>query len=191
MTASKKPKSMMAGHPDNFQTPGDAIAPLLQYLPKEIKNIHGSGSRPTIIWEPSCGKGNLVRAFGRFGYEVIGTDILLGDDFLETAAPHCDYIITNPPFSIKHKFLSRCYQLGKPFALLMPLTTFDSAERQKLFHRRGIEVLFMPKRVHFETPSTKGAGAWFMTAWFTWGFQLPNQLTFSGFDDAPTFAEVA
>ena len=38
-----------------------------------------------------------------------------------------DCIITNPPFSLKQEFLQRCYELGKPFALLLPLTTFESS----------------------------------------------------------------
>ena len=58
--------------------------------------------------------------------------------FLTCAPPPFNCIITNPPFSIKEKFLARCYQLGKPFALLMPITTFDSRERRKLFHRHGM-----------------------------------------------------
>src|SRR4030042_409358 len=29
-----------------------------------------------------------------------------------------------------------------------------------------------------ETPSGKGSGAWFQTAWFCWKIKLPNQLNF-------------
>lgn len=61
-TISRRPVLMEAGHPDNFQTPSDAILPLLPYLP------------PGLIWEPSCGKGNLVRALKRAGRAVIDTD---------------------------------------------------------------------------------------------------------------------
>lgn len=50
LTLSRRPKLLEPGHPDNFRTPGDVVWPLLRYLP------------PGLIWEPSCGKGNLVRA---------------------------------------------------------------------------------------------------------------------------------
>lgn len=30
-------------------------------------------------------------------------------------------IVTNPPYSIKYEFLSKCLKIGKPFALLLPL----------------------------------------------------------------------
>lgn len=35
-----------------------------------------------MIWEPACGKGNLVRALRHHGFRVTGTDIKTGTDFL-------------------------------------------------------------------------------------------------------------
>lgn len=57
---------------DDFQTPGYAIEPLIPFLKKDW-----------IIWECACGKGNLVNAFKKHGFKVIGTDILDGKDFLK------------------------------------------------------------------------------------------------------------
>ena len=57
-----------------------------------------------------------------------------------------DVIVTNPAFSLKDEFLARCYELKKPFALLLPLTVFNSVKRQRLFHENGVEILFMPRR---------------------------------------------
>ena len=134
---------MINGSPDDFQTPPEAINVLLPYLKKEWR-----------IWEPACGKGNLVKAFSEYGFETIGTDILGEKDFLKWLPVddfHC--IITNPPFSLKQQFLERCYELKRPFALLLPLTTFETAKRQKLFKENGLEVIFMPKRINFETPN--------------------------------------
>jgi hypothetical protein len=91
-------------------------------------------------------------------------------------------IITNPPFSIKEKFLARCYELGYLFALLMPITTFDSRERRKLFHREGIQLILPNGRINFETPNGKGSSSWFYTAWFTNGLNLPRQLNFHGLE---------
>ena len=62
--------------------------------------------------------------------------------------------------------------------MLLPLTTFETAKRQRLFKKYGVQVIFFDKRINFETPSGKGSGAWFAVAWFTWGLDLPNDLTF-------------
>lgn len=167
-----RPPSMEQGHANDFQTPPEALEPLYPYLKREWT-----------IWEPACGKGNLCREFIAKGYNVIGSDILVDRDFL-TWSPEMenktwDCIITNPPFSIKQKFLDRCYSLRKPFALLLPLTTFETKKRQDLFRNYGLEVIFLPNRINFETPSGTGSGAWFATAWFTWGLNIGKQMTFS------------
>ena len=170
----KKPPPMRQGSPDDFQTPATAIEPLAPYLNPSWR-----------IWEPSCGKGNIVRALQAKGFQVHGDDIKATPPrcFLSHDPPPHDCVVTNPPYSIKNEFLARCYRLGNPFALLMPLTTFDSAERQRLFHEKGIQVLFLPRRVKFETPNGKGSSAWFMTAWFCWQLGLPATLTFTGLDN--------
>jgi len=155
------------GRPDDFQTPKEALEPLLAYLKKEW-----------VIWECACGKGNLVNGLKELGYSVHGTDIITGSDFLTTNYDKVDCIITNPPFSLKQDFLARAYQLGKPFAFLLPLTTFETAKRQELFKEYGLEVIFFDKRINFETPSGKGSGSWFATAWFTWGLNIGKEMTF-------------
>ena len=174
MAKSKKPKLLEAGHPDNFQTPASALDCLIPHLKKDW-----------IIWEPACGKGNLVAGLRDNGFGVRPTDIMHGDneDFLTChVSPYFDSIVTNPPFSIKEKFLARSYEIGKPFALLMPITTFDSRERRKLFARHGIQLVLPNGRINFETPNGKGSSSWFYTAWFCWKFNLPHQLNFHGLE---------
>jgi len=169
--SDKMPPPMKQGSPDDFQTPKEAILPLLPYLKKEW-----------VIWEPACGKGNLVEALSQENFSVIGTDILEGHDFLKWQPEKFDCVITNPPFSVKEKFLERCYALEKPFALLLPLTTLEGKERQALFKKHGVEIILFNKRINFETPSGKGSGSWFATAWFTNGLNIGKQLTFVDFD---------
>jgi hypothetical protein len=149
MTVSKKPKLLAAGHPDNFQTPASALDCLIPYLDLTWR-----------IWEPASGKGNLVEGLFERGFIAHGSDILDGANFLSDPPPiQFNCVVTNPPFSIKEKFLARCYELGKPFALLMPITTFDSHERRKLFHRHGIQLILPDGRINFETPNGKGSSA--------------------------------
>jgi len=158
---------MKSGHADDFQTPKEALYSLIPYLKKDW-----------IIWECSCGNGNLVKTLKELKYEVIGTDIITGHDFLTWQPKKYDCIITNPPYSIKQKFLQRCYKLKKPFALLLPLTTFETQKRQSFFKQHGIQVIFFDKRINFETPDGDGPGAWFATAWFTNWLNLPKDLNF-------------
>lgn len=89
-----------------------------------------------------------------------------------------DCIITNPPYSLKQDFLKRCYDLKKPFALLLPLTTFETRKRQRYFKKYGVQVIFFDKRINFKTPDGTGSGAWFATAWFTNWLDLPSDFMF-------------
>lgn len=159
--------------PDDFQTPPVALNPLIPYL-----------CPLWTIWEPAAGKGNLVRALCGKGFDVEGSDIRTGQDFLTWKPEYFDCIITNPPFSLKDDFLERAYDLGVPFAFLLPLTTFEGKRRQKLFAKHGLEVIFLDKRIHFETPSGKQGGSWFSTAWFTHGLEIGRQITFAKLNPA-------
>src|SRR3990167_2156623 len=134
-----KPPSK-TGSPDDFQTPPAALIPLYPYI---------AGMK---VWECACGEGNLSRALQERGHQVISTDILTGHDFLMYEPDSYDVIVTNPPYRYKQQFLERAYSIGKPFAFLLPLTTFETRSRQKLFKDHGVEVVFFDKRINFTTP---------------------------------------
>ena len=156
--------------PDDFQTPPAALYPLLPFL-----------KRDWVLWECACGKGYLVEALKGYGFEVIGSDILDGHDFLRWQPTQFDCIITNPPYSLKQKFLLRAYQLGKPFAFLLPLTTLETKVRQDLFKRHGVEIILFDKRINFYGLGRESK-SWFSTAWFTNGLKIGQQLTFVTFN---------
>ena len=151
---------------DICQTPAYALDPLLPYL---------SG----VIWECAEGEGYLTRGLQERGLDVIGTDIVTGYDFLdERLHSVADIIVTNPPFSLKYKFLERCYRLGKPFALLMPVDVIGTKTAQALFKEHGVEILLLDKRINFKMPNKGWAGtAWFATAWFCYNL-LPEQIVY-------------
>ena len=146
---------------NDFQTPEHAVDILLKYV--YIPPYY-------TIWEPAMGKGNIVNALRKKGYNVIGTDIIYGQDFLTYEPEKYDAIITNPPYSLREEFIKRCYDLIRPWALLMPLTTLEGLERQNLFNEYGITIIIPKRRINFETPTGSGSGSWFMTAWFVYGF---------------------
>tara|TARA_R110000868_G_scaffold152302_3_gene376950 strand:- start:1149 stop:1688 length:540 start_codon:yes stop_codon:yes gene_type:complete len=160
------------GQSDDFQTPPEALTPLLPHLKKNWT-----------IWECAAGDGNLVNALRKEGFKVISSDILSGKDFLGWEPKKYDCIITNPPYSLKQEFLERAYLLGKPFAFLLPLTTFETEKRQNFFRCCGLEVILFDKRINFQTPDGKGDGSWFATAWFTNWMKIGQQLSFTSLDE--------
>ena len=85
-------------------------------------------------------------------------------------------IITNPPYSLKDKFLQRAFKLDKPFMFLLPITTLEGVKRGDLFNNNKIQLLIPNKRFNF-IPNKK-SGAWFQTSWFSYKLNLENDLNF-------------
>ena len=172
-----KPKTNRAGDPqtshpfDQCQTPPYAVAPLVPYLRPDWR-----------IWEPAAGEGLLVAALLDAGIaEVISTDLLTGQDFFIGCPESWDALVTNPPYSVKYRWLARCYALGKPFALLMPVETLGAKTAQVLFAAHGVEIIFLDKRVDFKMPNKGwgGSAAQFPVAWYTHGLDIGHPMTFA------------
>ncbi len=159
---------------DNFQTPAWPVESLLKVI--------GDKLIESIILDPCCGKGHLVDTLIKNNYAAFGHDKDTGKDFLKMPLyePY-DAIITNPPYSLKDDFLNMCYTLEVPFALLLPLSALEGQKRLEMYKKHGIQVCLLPKRVNFVPPTEgKKSSAWFATAWFTHGFNLPDDITYLG-----------
>ncbi len=159
---------------DACQTPAYALTPLLPYLPKGMT-----------IWEPAAGEGYLQRALSDGGFWVVSGDLITGQNFFEYEPDRWDCLVTNPPFSIHSEWLERCYQLGKPFALLLKVDILGNKWEQAMFDQFGIEVIFVSPRINFKMPrlgwgdGDHKSSATFATAWFTWGLNIGLQMTFA------------
>lgn len=162
---------------DDCQTPPYALGPLLPYLSPEWT-----------IWEPARGDGQLVDALYASGYTegLVSSSIQDGQNFFHYEPQQWDCMVTNPPYSIKYPWLKRCYELHKPFALLLPVMTLGAAQAQELFARYGVQIIFMSPRVDFKMPNLgyEGNGAQFPTAWFTWQLSLPCDMLFVNIKEA-------
>jgi hypothetical protein len=119
--------------PDECFTPEYAIFPLLPYLKEKV------------IWDCAYGTGRLAEHFEKRGFIVVGKDT----DFFNTNLD-CNYIITNPPYSLKDRFLERAFELGKPFAFLLPITALEGIKRSP----------------------------WFVVCWICYKLNLPKDLNF-------------
>lgn len=130
---------------DEFYTPAYAITPLLRHLPPPYSD------RPISIWCPFDTEESLfVRIFRLFGYQVTATHLSTGQDFFSTEPPPCDYIISNPPYSLKGEVLERLFDLDKPFAMLVGVVgLFESQRRFELFREHDFELMYFNRRVAY------------------------------------------
>ena len=172
---------------DLYQTPAWVTRALIPHLPERVRQI----------WEPAAGGGQMVAALDGAGYQVVGTDIAAGHDFLTAPPPHpFDAIVTNPPFIIGQQFIERALQLTQPIggvvALLFETNLGHAKSRAHLFRdcpawSKKIELLdrivwFMevngkPKK----SPSQNHA-------WFVWDWQYegPPAVAYASNDEKRT-----
>jgi 23S rRNA G2445 N2-methylase RlmL len=149
---------------DELYTPNEAIYPILKYLDKD-----------KIYWEcTDFGDSNIRKVLVENGFKVIATRKEEFNFLKDEPLFKFDVIITNPPYSIKDKFIKRCYELDKPFLLLLPLTALEGKERNKLYKEKGIELIILNKRINFMKNKNN---VWFNTSWFCRGI-TDKQLNF-------------
>ena len=187
MVIAQKPKVKIQSLPklnsgsssDNFYTPPGPLIALLNVIqiPKDYT-----------IWEPACGSGYICNFFSENGYVCAGSDLSgkygFKFDFLKETWEELgwDCIVTNPPFSLKDQFLAKCYEYGKPFALLLPINAIGAGGRQKLYRENGVEIIMLGRRIHCQPNNdpnvTKGSSPKQELCWITNGFGIGQQITF-------------
>lgn len=149
---------------DECWTPPSAVKPLWKFID------------PTKTYYEACsGKSSQMLD----GFRAMGVDIRAsGDkDFFECGPEDVfDGVITNPPYSKKDKFIEHCYNLGKPFALLLPVAAFQGQFRGKLYQKYGISALVYNKRIDF---TGKGAPPFGVAFFMGNGFCEPNRIWFT------------
>lgn len=123
--------------PDNkvnlYTTPEWATQALLH-----VEKFH------TEVWEPCCGMGHISKVLANAGYQVTSTDKFnhgygdTGVDFFHVEPDSRMDVVTNPPYDndwIHMKVLDRLMSLEhvQKFALFLPVTTLENAERAIYF----------------------------------------------------------
>lgn len=93
---------------DEWYTPVDIVFKMLKEFPPNKGD--------TIICPFDTAASNFVKILKNQGYHVIYGVM----DFLEKDYEF-DYLITNPPFSIKDEVIDRCVEMGKPSVLVIPV----------------------------------------------------------------------
>ena len=127
---------------DEFYTPVYAVKPILKYIKPN-----------STIWCPfDTEDSNFVKELLKAGHKVIATHIKNGNDFfaLSLSPVECDYIISNPPYSLKGKVFKHLFEIGKPFAMLVGVVgLFESEERFSMFANNDFEIMYLNKRVSY------------------------------------------
>lgn len=148
-------------HSDEVYTPIEAIDPIIKYLDKDKIYFECTS------WLSS----SIVEYLKSKWFNILSNwDI----DFLKDDLPEFDVIITNPPYSKKDKFIKRCYDIWKPFALLLPVSSIQWQTRWRMFNKHWIEILVLNKRIDF----TWKHNPHFWVAWFCYNI-LWEKIIFS------------
>ena len=129
---------------DEYYTPREAVKPIIKYIDR--------GNKPQYtIWCPfDTEESEYVKCIQEAGHKVIFSHIDNGQNFFEyEPSEHYDYIISNPPFSIKDDILKRLSELDKPFAILLPLPTLQGQKRFE--YLKDTQALIFDKRINFYT----------------------------------------
>lgn len=132
---------VVAGSGNNeYYTPPYAIKPIIKYLKPH-----------STIWCPfDTEESNYVKMLREAGHDVIATHIDSGGDFFKIEPPKCDYIISNPPFSLKQQVFQRLFEIGMPFAMLVGIVgLFESQTRFEMFRDNDFELMYFNKHISF------------------------------------------
>ena len=127
---------------DEYYTPKEAVLPIIKYIDK--------GNKPSYtIWCPfDSEESEYVKCIRAAGHKVIASHIDDNKNFFYYEPDEWyDYIISNPPFSLKDDILKRLYELNKPFAILLPLPTLQGQKRFE--YLKDCQALIFDKRVNF------------------------------------------
>ena len=85
------------------------------------------------MWCPfDTEQSNFVKLLKQNEFNVVFTHVEFGCDFFNTDVPvgHIDYIISNPPYSMKTEVFKRLFELGIPFGMLVGVVgLFESQDR--------------------------------------------------------------
>lgn len=160
-------QSKQHGKTDEWMTPSSAVYPLTPYIKPD-----------TMVWCPfDKADSAFVRVLST-ECEVVNTHIDYGEDFFTTNIEECDYIISNPPFSIREAVFERLFLLDKPFAMLANYAgLWDSGKRFNLFKNHGIELLILRGRTKFIRPNEPAASPLFQSVYVCHNM-LPERIVY-------------
>ena len=67
-------------------------------------------------------------------------------DFVGSKHYEFDYVVTNPPFSIKDNVIETVFAYGKRTVLVLPLDSLSGLKRRRLYQNHEFPQIYMPSR---------------------------------------------
>ena len=127
-----------------------------------------------ILWEPFYGLGHTHNYFNEKGYNIIGENT----DFFENEKDmhNSDIVVSNPPFSLKYKIISRLVKYNKPFILILPLGSINTLSFRKCFNDNMDDVsIILPKgRINFIKGKNIARSPSFESCFVCWKLDIPK-----------------
>jgi len=153
---------------DYYVTPWQCVQALIDsYFPFTM-------DRSISIFDPACGDKVIGNVFRGNGFNnIVEEDLLLGQDFLErNEEEKFDFVITNPPYSIKNKFIEKALKISKATIFILPANVINYNEFQEkyldikeYFGRVLMRPKFFMDDKKQNIPKLGGISAY---AWFMW-----------------------
>jgi len=176
--AGRSSRASSADDLDFYPTPPWATRALLERLPGDLSN--------QTVWEPACGRGDMVRVLKEKFGRVLATDIEprgCGErqDFLKIgfqAGLGVDWIITNPPFNKAEDFAKTIIYFfsGIGIALLVRTVWLHGVGRyERLFapHPPSVIYLFCERPAMLRGRLERKASTTTDYAWVVWCNDYP------------------
>lgn len=119
---------------DDYMTPKSAWEAIKNYIPQNKK-----------IWESFPGDFTSAQYLRELGFDVICEDVDFFDHNLG------EIIVSNPPFSIANKVLTRLVEIEKPFILILPSSKINTQYVRQLFINQHdkLQIIIPRKRIQF------------------------------------------
>jgi hypothetical protein len=119
---------------DDYSTPSYVWGDLAKYIPKD-----------KVIWEPFYLDGRSGCMLTKLGFNVIHNP---DENFFKFNRG--DIVVSNPPFSKKHRILKRLKKLDKPFILILPDGVLYTNYFKELFYgTNDIQIVIPRKRINY------------------------------------------
>jgi len=149
---------------DEIATPPEAVDLVVPYL----HELDAPDHTWPILWEsapPRRGnsKSKLARRLREHGFVTL-VEQSPRWDFFKWQTGGYDVQVTNPPYSLKYKWIERTMELGKPAALLLPITVIGAKAAHSFVTQ--CRVILLPHRIDFVGKRRP----WFSVCWMLWRF---------------------
>ena len=129
------------------------------------------------IWCPFYNDGFSGEYLASKGLNIIHKQ----EDFWETMYDDV-VVIDNPPYKInsivklKYKIMLRLIENKKPFMLLFPASTIQTAFFLRLYEKGGFQLIVPSEKYDFERYEGEKTRSMFYTVWICWNMNLSKDL---------------